>query len=58
MSKKTVVTFSCSKSVHVYYESSSVRPMLPCCFHESVHKAKAYLKERRGIKKPDVIVNK
>ena len=55
---KTIVTFSCQKTIHVYHEKSSVRPMPPYKPHNSIEDAKKFMEEERGIKNPKVIVNK
>lgn len=46
--KKKIVTFSCSKSVHIYTPQSYLRPMLPCRFHSTIDEAKKFLKEKEG----------
>ena len=46
--KEKIVTFSCSKSVHIYTPQSCLRPMLPCRFHSTIDEAKKFLTEREG----------
>jgi hypothetical protein len=41
-----IVTFCCSKSVHVYSKNCGVKPMPPYKSHASIDEAKKYLVER------------
>jgi hypothetical protein len=51
-----VVTFTCNNNVHVYEEKSGTQPMYPYNVHSTIKTAVKYLKEKRKINKPKIIV--
>ena len=53
-----IVTFCCSKYVHIYYKNCGVLPHPPYKAHNSIDKAKKYLKERGIRGKIETIKNK
>ena len=46
--KEKIVTFSCSKSVHIYGPKSGLLPMFPYRDHPTIDEAKKFLTEREG----------
>ena len=52
---QSIITFGCSKFVHVYSENCSVRPMPPFKSHSSIQDAKDYLIGRHGKYDVEVI---
>ena len=52
-----VVTFTCNNNVHVYKEKSGTQPMYPYKVHSTIKTAVKYLKEKRKVKTPKIIVN-
>jgi hypothetical protein len=52
-----VVTFTCNNNVHVYEEKSGTQPMYPYKVHNTIKAAIKYLKEKRKVNNPKIIVN-
>lgn len=52
----TIVTFGCSKAVHIYHEGCGYSPMHPFKTHQTKEAAIAYLK-KRGVKRPKFEIN-
>jgi hypothetical protein len=50
-----IVTFTSSKSVHVYAKKNGMTPMPPYKIHSSEENAVKYLKETKGIEEPKII---
>jgi hypothetical protein len=46
-----IITFTCSKAVHIYEDGCGVLPMRPFMSHSSEDDAIKYL-QKRGIKRP------
>ena len=46
--KEKIVTFSCSKSVHIYGPKSCLTPSFPYRTHPTIDEAKKFLTEREG----------
>ena len=49
-----IITFSCSKAIHVYWEGCSESPRQPYRFHEDIEQAERHL-VARGVDCPKVV---
>ncbi len=43
-----IVTFGCSKKIHIFKEGCGATPVWPYKLHASIEAAKKYLEEREG----------